>query len=239
MRIETMNHSEAVKELAAERYLLDELSPGARDAFEEHMFDCPDCALDVRTGAIFIGEAKEQLPGLGSPAANIASGSRKESKQWFAWLRPAFAVPVMAALLVVVGYQNLVTLPALHNAADRPHVMQVVPLVGATRGGTHQTITADPANGISLPIDLSPDVAAGRSSFTFELTDPKGKSVSGKILPVNSDGAQSAGGDTQFSIVLPGHMLQNGAYMLVISGVDASGAWSPVARFAFDIALSK
>ena len=52
-----MNHSEALKEMAAERYLLDELSPEARDAFEEHMFDCPDCALDVRSGSAFIGEA--------------------------------------------------------------------------------------------------------------------------------------------------------------------------------------
>ena len=42
-----MTHSEAVQQMAAERYLLDELAPDVRDAFEEHMFDCQECALDV------------------------------------------------------------------------------------------------------------------------------------------------------------------------------------------------
>ena len=32
---------------------------------------------------------------------------------WLAWLRPAFAVPVFALLLAVVGYQNFVTVPRL------------------------------------------------------------------------------------------------------------------------------
>jgi len=61
-----MDHSEAVREMAAERYLLDELEPEAREAFEEHVFDCPECALDLRAaragrecaGAAHHGQAK-------------------------------------------------------------------------------------------------------------------------------------------------------------------------------------
>jgi len=36
----------------------------------------------------------------------------------------AFAAPVMALLLAVVGYQNLITYPRLHQALDTPHVLQ-------------------------------------------------------------------------------------------------------------------
>jgi hypothetical protein len=236
MRIETMNHSEAVKEMAAERYLLNDLTPDARDAFEEHMFDCTECALDVRSGMSFIGEAKAQLPdiSLGSPAANITSMPRKQNKEWFSWLRPAFAVPAMAALLLVVGYQNLVTLPALHSAADQPHIVPEAPLAGATRGGGHSSIAADPTNGVALPIDIPVDLTGIYSSFSFALTDPKGKKVWGNSAP-----AQSAEHDLQASLVLPGRMLQNGTYTLVVSGVDAKGAQTPVARYVFDIALSK
>lgn len=233
-----MNHSEAVKEMAAERYLLNELTPEARDAFEEHMFDCPECALDVRSGAAFIGEAKAQLPdfSVGSPAAKITSMPRKQSKDWFSWLRPAFAVPVLAALLIVVGYQNLVMLPALHQATDQPHFVQVAPLVGATRGDTHQTIAADAKNGIALPIEVSADLVGDYSSFSFDLTDPKGKAVTGKMQLA---GREQGSGEGQFSVVLPPGALQNGTYTLVVSGIDAKGAQTPVARYVFDIALSK
>ena len=67
-----MNHSEAVEQMTSERYLLNELTPDARDAFEEHAFDCPECALDLRAGALFVHEAKVQLPEL------VASQARSE-----------------------------------------------------------------------------------------------------------------------------------------------------------------
>ena len=54
-----MNHSEAVEQMTSERYLLNELAPDARDAFEEHVFDCPECALNLRAGALFVHEAKD------------------------------------------------------------------------------------------------------------------------------------------------------------------------------------
>ena len=35
-----MDHDEAVRQKATERYLLDELDAEIRDQFEEHLFDC-------------------------------------------------------------------------------------------------------------------------------------------------------------------------------------------------------
>jgi hypothetical protein len=231
-----MNHSEAVKEMAAERYLLDELSPGARDAFEEHLFDCPECALDVRSGSMFIGEAKAQLPeiSLGSPAASKTLMPR-EKLQWFSWLRPAFAVPALATLVAVVAYQNVVTLPALRNVANQPHIVKVAPLYGATRGGSRNVITADRINGIALPVDLPVDSALGDyTSFSFELSNPQGKSVW-----TSSVSAPSANSDLQLSIVVPGGILENGTYTLTVLGVGARGEKTEAGRYVFDVALSK
>jgi len=90
-----MDHSEAVQQMAAERYLLDELSPELRDAFEEHMFDCPECAFDLRAEAAFLSEAKVQLPEViaSTPTRSSPAPTRKAAKKfnWFFWQQPPFA----------------------------------------------------------------------------------------------------------------------------------------------------
>jgi len=234
-----MNHSEAVKEMAAERYLLDELASDKRDAFEEHMFDCTECALDVRSGSAFISQAKAQLPeiGLGSRAAKKIALPREKDKQWFTWLRPAFAVPVMATLLAVVGYQNLVTLPALHNSVNQPRIVQVAPLYGATRGSSHLSITADRVNGVALPVDVPLDSAAANySSISFELGDAHGKSIwTSSLQPPAPNGNP----DLQLSVVLPGGVLENGTYTLSVSGIDGHGERNAIGRYVFDVVVSK
>ncbi len=49
-----MSHDEALCTLAAERYLLREFDDRLREAFEEHFFDCSECAADLRAGATFL-----------------------------------------------------------------------------------------------------------------------------------------------------------------------------------------
>ena len=41
-------HRRAVESMAAERYVLGEMDPAERDAFEDHFFDCIECSNDVR-----------------------------------------------------------------------------------------------------------------------------------------------------------------------------------------------
>src|SRR6202011_5724742 len=90
-----MDHDEAVRTNVTERYLLDELDPELRDQFEEHLFDCQDCALDVRAAAMFVEQSKAILSER--PATVPVMAPVPVSKAgWLAWLRPAFAVPVFA-----------------------------------------------------------------------------------------------------------------------------------------------
>lgn len=46
------DHRQAVSLQAVESYLLDELRSPLREEFEEHYFDCPECAEALRAGLI-------------------------------------------------------------------------------------------------------------------------------------------------------------------------------------------
>lgn len=232
-----MDHSEAVQQMAAERYLLDELSPELRDAFEEHLFDCSECTLDVRAEAAFLDEAKRQLPGLtafatATPAAQTARPV-VEKRDWLGWLRPMFsnpmiAGPVFAALLVVVGYQNLVTYPELRSASAEPHQAPLTSLHAGTRASARAIVKADRKQGVSLAVDL-PDLT-GYSSYTLSLIDAQGKQV-WISAPSAAPGAEGS----STSLGIPGRMLQQGAYTLAVSGIGPNGQSTEIQRNSFEI----
>jgi len=235
-----MDHSEALKQMAAERYLLNELTPDAREAFETHFFECPECALDLRAGAAFVGEAKTQLPELIRVSPTPASFPSREPKVkrewWLGWLQPAFAAPVFATLLLVIGYQNLVSYPALRASADQPRLLPWAPLHGAMRGGAQLTIAADRRHGVALPVDLPPQPSMGAyASYSFELHDPKGKLAWTGTAPAPADEASES---QRLSLVIPGAILENGAYTVSVSGVAAHGERTEIDKYVFDLHLS-
>jgi len=234
-----MDHSEAVQQMAAERYLLEELTPDAREAFEEHFFGCSQCALDLCAGAAFAEEAKAQLPGLAralpSPVPTQSHNSKAKRDWWLAWLRPAFAAPAFATLLLVLGYQNLVTYPALRNAANQPRLLPWAPLHGATRGSAHLAITADHRHGVALPIDLPSQPSMGAyTSYSFDLYDPQGKIAWTGLATASADDASDG---QRLSLVIPGAMLRNGTYTVAVSGIAAQGEHTPIDKYLFDLHL--
>ena len=235
-----MDHSQAVEQMAAERYLLNELTPEAREAFEEHVFDCPDCALDLRAAAAFVDEAKAQLPTLTAPlpAPPSAGAVKPRGKRdgWLLWWRPVFAVPAFAALMLVLCYQNLVTLPALRTEANQPRLLAWTPLHGATRGGAAATITADHEHGVALPIDLSPQPGvAPYPSYALDLTDAQEKTVwTGSI----GGPAPGESGGQRVLLAIPAAILRNGAYTVAVSGVGSDGERTPMDQYAFNLVFS-
>src|SRR5215472_7962863 len=107
-----MEHAEAVKLNAVERYLLGELDGAQRDAFEDHYFGCMECAAEVKACATFIDNAREAMRIVAQPSP-AAPPMKPERHGWFGWLRPAYAVAAVAVLAAVVGYQNMVTIPQM------------------------------------------------------------------------------------------------------------------------------
>jgi hypothetical protein len=235
-----MDHSQALQQMATERYLLNELTPDAREAFEAHLFDCPECALDLRAGAAFVVEAKSQLPelthGLPVPAPSPSRQPKVKREWWLGWLQPAFAAPAFATLLLVIGYQNLVTFPALRASADQPRLLPWTPLHGAMRGDAQLTVTADRRHGVALPIDLPPQPSMGAyASYSFDLYDPQGKLAwTGSAAAPADDAAESQ----RLSLVIPGAMLNNGAYTIAVSGVAAHGERTDLDKYVFNLQIT-
>ena len=56
-----MDHNEALRQQAAEKYVLGELPPTLRDEYEEHYFECEECAEDVRAAAEFVDNVRAVL----------------------------------------------------------------------------------------------------------------------------------------------------------------------------------
>lgn len=228
-----MNHEEAIQEMATERYLLDELSPELREAFEEHMFDCQECALDVRAGNVFMTEAKAQLPELTAERAAEAATERprtapvvmpvKDKKPWWSFLTaPAFAAPVFAAMLGVIAFQNLAVIPSLRVAATEPRIMPLSSLHADTRGAEATVVQADPRHGADVLIDLPQQ---GYSTYTIDLYDPQGKHLWTQSVAAPQSGT--------LSLVIPG--VREGSYSLNLAGTSPQGTRTELGRRVLDV----
>jgi len=64
-----MEHTDAVKLQAVEKYILGELTPSLREEFEAHYFDCTACALNLRTGVAFAAVSRQYFAESSAPAA--------------------------------------------------------------------------------------------------------------------------------------------------------------------------
>jgi hypothetical protein len=53
-----VDHDEAVRTLATEKYLLGEMYPDSREEFELHLFDCEQCSFDLWAAVTFLAHAK-------------------------------------------------------------------------------------------------------------------------------------------------------------------------------------
>lgn len=223
-----MDHIEAVRLMATERYLLGELPAATKEAFEEHFFGCEECALDVRAAAAFIDEAKLQL--AAAQAVSPAAVSRpKPRRDWFSWWKPAFSVPAFAALLLVIGYQNVAVIPSLTLAARQPRLAPWATLHVSTRGGEPLIISASRESGAAVLIDL-PDTTA-YASYAFVLDDPQGRQFWTETIPTPAAGS----GQQTLSLLIPGSGLQQGSYALTISGISAQGSRTELDRHILDV----
>jgi Putative zinc-finger len=232
-----MDHDMVVRQKMTERYLLNELDPAARDEFEEHFFDCEDCAFDVHAGALFVEQSKVVLAEKPEPvAAGLpATASVPAISRWLAWLRPAVVVPVMVLLLAVIGYQNLVIYPQLQQALNSPQVLPWASVNVGTYGSEGPVITTRPGQGFLLFVRIPPE--GGYSHYTAELYNPGGKLDGSLTIPVASGKETSA--QDQWPVQVPGANREAGSYTLKVRGVTAAGESKEVGRTSFELQIQK
>src|SRR5437762_3931381 len=218
----TMDHEMVAQKHMTERYLLNELDPKARDEFEEHFFNCADCASDVHTASLFIENSKVVL--AEKPIERPVLVPDPPKLGWLAWLRPAFAAPALAALLVIVGYQNMVTYPQMTKALNSPEILQWGSVNIGTYGASGQEITTAPGKGFLVFVRIPPQT--GYSQRSVDLYNPAGKLEWSLTIP-------AVAAQDQWPVAVPGKERQPGTYTLVVRGTTASGASDELGRGSF------
>jgi hypothetical protein len=230
-----MDHDEALRLQAAVKYVLGELPEVERDSFEEHYFDCGECALDVRAAAAFADNARNVLGHEAREAALHAAAPG--SRRWLAWFKPIVAVPAFAVLLIALGYQSLVSVPHWKTAAmqaSAPRVLPMYSLISAnTRGPDSTAIRVRAGEPFGVYVDVPAD--ASYRAYVLKLENPAGHSVILRTLTYGE--AQK----TQVVEVNPGG--ESGAYQLVVLGSSspesdpAKGAI--LAKVKFNVEVSR
>jgi hypothetical protein len=210
-----MNHSEVLGLKLVEKYVLGELSADEREQFEEHYFDCPECASDIK--ALVRIRAASRLILEEDAAAEVSSRERRPERGWFAWLKPAVAVPAIAALAAVVLFQATVTIPGLKKLGATGATVQVYEssyrLQGTTRSGNTSRVVVDSNESFGLDFDFTPN--SSFEHYQGRLLDPTGKAVLTFRLK-----AEEA--NKELHLVVPAGLLGSGTYQLVFVGENAA-----------------
>jgi hypothetical protein len=227
-----MDHDAVAGQKMTERYLLNELDPEVRDEFEEHYFDCPECAQDMRAGSEFVEQSKRVLAERSeqTPVVKTARGSDPFGSRWFAWLRPQLAAPLLALLLVVVGYQNLVMYPKLQAALVQPRVLPWVSVAVGTWGGATPSITVHQGSSFLMFVRIPPD--GTYTKYTTDLYNPSGKVEWSLTFPANL-------GQDQWPVQVPGANRESGSYKIAVRGFTAAGESKNVGSVSFELQIQK
>ena len=230
-----MNHQDALQEMAVERYLLGELSGESLDRFEEHLFDCPLCVTDLRTGSTFINAARGELR-----TAIDAAPAKESPFQWASWFfRPSFLAPALGVCLLVLGAESFILLPGMRREiaqVETPEVLNNLVLANAGARGDSLPEIAAPQHGAFL---VSVDIPgrSGFSGYLLSLYSPLGAKVwQTKIfLPQQAIDA--------VLIHVPTDITKAGLNTLLVQGlpaVDATGGkLEDLARYKFQLNVSK
>ena len=185
-----MEHQRAVQNLAVESYLLGDMSPRERDAFEEHFFECSLCGEDVRAAAKFMEDARKILGEdagaedrlTGRPLPDSSRTAKKPggapTPAWLVWLKPQFALPALAALLVLAGLQSLRIIPDLRRQVEEAAAPRVVTSIVLRRSvrGEASTLTVPMGAAVLLILDL-PEAPAKATPLQFIIESADGKEV--------------------------------------------------------------
>ncbi|HVP47749.1 MAG TPA: hypothetical protein VMT32_14240 [Bryobacteraceae bacterium] len=206
-----MDHETAVKTQAAERYILDEFSPEDRTGFEEHFFECVECANDVRAASILAANTKAVIREDEARAAEAlrSGGGTKWRLSW--GLVASAALNLM--LVLGIGLQGW----RLGNRAPvaapmGAHFYHSFGAPAASRG-TEKTFEISAGDlFFGTRFDLMPGQHFDR--YEYQILDTAGAIRSGQSLNA------PAGNDSELELAVPISSLTPGEYTLVLRGVQ-------------------
>jgi hypothetical protein len=221
--------------MAVERYLLGELSGASLDRFEEHLFECPECAVDLRAGVTFIDAARTELK---APQRAVVP-QVETPRRWISWFSsPWILAPALAACLLVLAFQTFVVQPRMKFELAQAQVPAVLnPLVLANAGARGDSIAEIVARAHrSFVISVDVPTTEGFSSYLCSLLAPDGVLV--WQTTISPEQARDA-----LLISIPTDKTKEGLNEFLIQGLHAagnsSGTLKDLTRYRFRVMIQQ
>jgi len=222
MKAKTMEHEQAIKDLVAERYLLGELTEDARQAYDEHLFNCSVCFEQVSLGTEFIGHLKESGTLETAPAVAERPGFMAALFASFRQPAPALAFVLVLCLGGFSAYQNSVI-----SNLKGPKLQLRYVLTGVAHGAGDGKLLQVPRNAsLSLSVEYAPK--GEFVSYNARILSESGKALYTFVIPSDQPGGMA-------TIGVPAEDLAQGKYLIVISGRTTDGIENEAGRGAFEL----
>ncbi|PWT97835.1 MAG: hypothetical protein C5B51_30470 [Terriglobia bacterium] len=221
-----MDHAEATRRLAAEQYLLGELSESEQEEFEKHYFDCPECAEALESGTALLVTARQVFrePASVPRPAPVPAWKRWLGLEW--GFAPAAALAASLVLLVLAGYQNLVVIPGLRQRTESGE-LALGPAIAIRAARAAQTLTFSKRSPI-FTVTIAHEWEEAYTRYAAELET----ATDHRVVLQNEIAATPA----DLSVSLRPSALPSGAYFLTIYGFrGGSSDRMSVARVPFTL----
>jgi anti-sigma factor RsiW len=226
--MQRMDHAEAARKFAAEQYLLGELSDAEREEFEEHFFQCPECAAAVEAGGALVANAREVLAeesALARPAAVEKKG------WWWSWtgwrLVPAAALAGWAVAAVLAGYQ-LFHQPSFLQPSTAGQ-MVFAPAVSVRAARAQQSLIfskREPAIAFEIAHEWEQSYAVYEAQI---------ERAANHQVVFTSTIAGEAETANPLTVSLRTGLLKPGAYTLTVYGLESATSRTPLERISFTL----
>lgn len=210
-----MDHAEATASHATDRYLLGELNASEADAFEEHFFDCVECADELRVGMRFMngGRGLVREAAAAPPQPPVVRIAEQRARRT-AWLPAAIAAALVIAVATPLLLKQRESGPAFDVASQHSFLL-----------ADARAATEVPTLNGNAPLVLWADVPSEPTYSRYEarLHRPDGSVLT---LPFTPD---PNGEPTPLTV----RGLSAGSHELAIVGIDPAGQHAEVARHRF------
>jgi len=217
-----MDHQEALRLQAGEKYLLGELAPELQEQFEAHYFDCPECVTGLRALGTFVTASQLVFKEEARSPRVSPHTTWTERPGWFNWLQPVISLPAIMALAAIVVFQMTIAIRSAKKQATVQTVAEVYDssyhLQGTTRGAEVTKVAVRPDESFALDFDFIPTRIF--PNYKGSLLDSSGQAV----LMFGLKGDQS---NKEVHLVVPGGKVHAGSFDLVVVGDSGASNQNP------------
>jgi hypothetical protein len=221
-----MDHTEAARSNALERYVIGDLPVAEVEEFERHFFECSQCSEELRALTILAANARaifaeSPAPVVSAPPVAAPAPQPRVKDKVKAWWREPWVFGPAFAALAVVAFLSFA--PGMREPSARIEQISAYPLFAAARGSETLVTPSAGATAFTLYMDKTwegsadsyraviREEAGGKERASFVLKDPG----AGRFLEIS----------------IPAHSLPAGRYVLAVQGASNTD----LARYPFTL----